>query len=162
MDVRKKILNLGFMNRTFGKKVVHVEAPHVFGENLKKHLLKYKSKCYCLTPTNYEYIDSFCGVNMSKKEFKNYLKEYYLSLKRMGIDLQIHVHLSMFPQLLPYRKKENMMKESYDFFVKDLGIVPKEVVFGWYASDKISEEIAHKLKLKVIKEHLHVYDWWMK
>jgi hypothetical protein len=162
MDIKKKILNLGFTNRNFGKKVVHVEAPHIFGEKLRKHLMKYKSKCYCLTPANYEYINSFCGINMSKKDFSDYLREYYLSLKKIGINLQMHVHLSMFPEILPYVKKEKMIKESYDFFIKDLGIVPKEIVFGWYASDKESEEIVHKLNLKIRKEHLHIYDWWMK
>ncbi len=162
MNIRKKILNLGFMNRNFGKKVVHVEAPHVFGEELKKHLIKYKSKCYCLTPANYEYISSFCGVNRSKKYFENYLKNYYSILKKFGVNLQLHVHLSMFPKILSYEKKEKMIKKSYDFFVKELGIIPKEIVFGWYASDKESEEIAHKLNLRIIKEHLHVYDWWMK
>jgi hypothetical protein len=162
MNIRKKILNLGFMNRYFGKKVVHVEAPHIFGEKLKKHLIKYKSKCYCITPVNYGYINSFFGINISERDFRNYLKRYYLSLKKAGINLQLHVHLSMFPKVLSYRKKEEMIKESYDFFVNDLGIIPKEIVFGWYASDKESEEIANKLNLRFIKEHLHVYDWWMK
>ena len=162
MNIKKKILNLGFMNRNFGKKVVHVEAPHIFGERLKKHLMKHKSKCYCLTPTNYEYINSFFGITMSKKEFENYLKRYYLELKKGGINLQPHIHLSMFPRILTYKKKEKMIKESYNFFVKELKINPKEIVFGWFASDKDSEEIANRLNLKIIREHLHVYDWWMR
>lgn len=160
--IKKKFLNLGFTNRNFGKRVIHVEAPHMFGKELKKHLIKYKSKCYCLTPTNYEYIDCFFGINKTKKDFKNFLKEYYLSLKKLGINLQIHVHLSMFPSNLKYKKKEEMIKSAYDFFVNDLKITPREIVFGWYASDEDSEEIAKKLGLKIVGEHLHIYDWWMK
>ncbi len=162
MKLKKKFLNLGITNRNFGKKVVHVEAPHLFGRRLKKHLSKYKSKCYCLTPINQEYINSFFGGRISKKDFDKFFKEYYLSLKNLGINLQLHVHLSMFPKVLPYNKKKKMIQEAYEFFVRELEIKPKEIVFGWYASDKDSEEIARKLGLKIRKEHLHFYDWWLK
>lgn len=161
-NLKKKIMNLRFTHKNFGKKVVHVEDPHLFGENLKKHLKKYNSKCYCLTPANYDYINSVSGITISKKEFSKFLKEYYLSLKKRGINLQPHVHLSKFPEFLPYSRKEKMIKEAYKFFTKELGIKPKEFVFGWYASDKDSENIVKNLGMKIIPSHFHIYDRWLK
>jgi len=158
----KKIKNLVSLNKLFGKKVVHVEAPHLFGEELKKHLLRYKSKCYCICPSNFEYVNSFFGIKENKKEFSALLKKYFLSIKDKGINLQLHVHLSMFPEKLSFRKKEEMINSSYNFFMNELKIKPKEIVFGWYASDNDAEEIAKTLGLKVIKEHFHIYDWWLK
>ena len=99
---------------------------------------------------------------MSKKEFHTFLKDYYLFLKKMKINLQPHVHLSMFPENLKNSVKEKMILEARNFFIKDLNIEPKEIVFGWYASDKFSRKIAESFGMKVINEHLHIYDWWMK
>ena len=162
MNLKKIFLNLIIMNRNFGKKVVHVESPHIFGEKLKKHLDKYHSKCYCICPANYEYVSSSFGIQMSRKKFYDFLKKYYLELKDKKINLQPHVHLSITPNTLPFKVKEKMMLSAYDFFVKELKIIPKEIVFGWYVSDKDSRAIAKKLNLKIVNEHLHVYDWWLK
>lgn len=160
----KKIRNHGFINRNFGKKVVHVEMaylPEIQGK-LIKHLRKYRSKCYCICPSNYDLVNVSFGISLSRKEYYDILKEFYLKLKNRGINLQLHVHLSMFPKNLPLSKKENLLKSAYNFFVKELKIKPKEIVFGWYASDKESIEIVKKLGLKIINEHLHIYDWWLK
>ncbi len=160
--IRRKILNLGFTNRNFGKKVIHVEAIHLTSEKLKKHLRKYHSKCYCICPENLTYSDAFFGVNMSKKEFYKTLKNKYLELKKMGINLQLHVHLAYFPEKLPYEKKKHMIESAYNFFIKELNITPREIVFGWYSSDRDSLNIAKNLGLRVRGEHLHIYDWWLK
>lgn len=161
LKLKKKFLNLGFTNRNFGKKVIHVEAIYFMHEKLKAHLKKYNSKCYCIGPSNYEYSDSFFGVNMSKKKFRESLKKYYLELKKIGVDLQMHVHLAYFPKRLPYKKKREMIKSTYDFFVKDLEIIPKEIVFGWYRADEDARKIASELNLRIREEHLHIYDWWL-
>ncbi len=161
MDFKKKFLNLGITNRNFGKGVVHVEGIYFTHEEMKEHVKKYHPTCYCIGPINYEYSDSFFASNMTKKEFNDSLKKHYLELKSLGANIQMHVHLAYFPGRLSYSKKEEMIKSTYDFFVNYLGIVPKEVVFGWYKSDKDAEQIAHNLGLKVRREHLHVYDWWL-
>ena len=158
--ISRKIKNLGFMNRRFGKKVVHVEAPHIFGEELKRHLEKYGSKCYCLCPENYDYVSVFL-LNMTRSQYKVFLKKYYLDLKKKGINLQLHVHLSMFPKNLSYKRKKFLIESAYNFFKKDLNIIPKDIVFGWYASDNDSRKIAGDLGLRIFNEHLHIYDWWL-
>lgn len=162
MNIRTKILNLGVINRIFGKRTVHVEAAHLKRKELIKHIKKYKSKCYCICPSNYHFVQSNIGIPMSLKEYEKSLKECYLELKNLGINLQLHVHLSMFPEYLSNEEKKGLIIGAYNFFKTELKIIPKEIVFGWYASDKESEEMAHRLNLKIIKEHLHVYDWWMK
>jgi hypothetical protein len=159
--LKRIILNLGFLNRIFGKKIIHLEGIYFTSKKLKKHLRKYKSKCYCVCPVNYEYFNSFLVTNLTKNEFYKSLKKNYLELKEMRISLQLHVHLALLPNRLSYAKKESMIKSAYDFFVKELDIVPTEIVFGWYSSDKESIEIANSFGLKVIKEHLHIYDWWL-
>lgn len=162
MNPITKFKNLGISNRLFGKGVVHVEMPHIAKDRLIRHLKIYKSKCYCICPSNYDYVNSTFGITLPRKEFHDFLKDFYTQLKEMGIDIQPHVHLSMIPENLPYSVKKELIVSAYNFFKEDLGIIPTEIVFGWYASDKESREIARELNLKIINEHLHVYDWWMK
>jgi len=157
-----KLKDIIIINKMLGKKVVHVEAPYLFKKPLIKHLEKYHSKCYCICPCNYPFVKSNYGMKKTLKEFNNYLKEFYLLLKSKGIDLQLHVHLSMFPKALSYDYKKKLIEDAYKFFKKDLGIIPKEIVFGWWAYDKESKRIAENLGLKIIEKELHVYDSWMK
>ncbi len=100
-------------------------------------------------------------MNVSKREFSKLLKEYYLSLKEKKVNLQLHVHLSMFPENLPYRRKKKLIVGAYNFFKNELKIIPKEIVFGWWAYDKEAEEIVKSLGLKIVDRHLHIYDWWL-
>jgi len=44
----------------------------------------------------------------------------------------------------------------------EIGIVLKEIVFGWYKWDKDCKKISDELNLKVINKHFHLYDWWLK
>lgn len=159
--IKKKIKNHIRTNKAFGKKVVHVEMAHITQDKLTKHLEKHSSKCYCLGPSNYDYVNSHLGVTLSKEEYHENIKEYYLKLKAMGIDLQPHVHLSRFPENLSNNAKEKLIMDTYNFFINDLEIKPTEIVFGWYASDDFSRELANKLGMKVIGEHLHIYDYWL-
>lgn len=159
---KMNLKNLGILNRMFGKRIVHIEAIHLTYEKLVKHLKKYKSKCYCITPSNYNLTKGYFGIEFSKKEYYNKLKRKYLDLKEMGVNLQLHVHLAIFPQELGYKIKKELIEDAYNFFISELNIIPKEIVLGWYASDKDSKEIAKNLGLKIIPEHFHIYDWWLK
>jgi hypothetical protein len=155
------IKDLGFLNRLFGHKAIHVEAPHLFGKSLMNHLKKYNSVCYCICPSNYEFVKANFGLKMSKKEFFNFLQNYYRSLKLFS-NLQLHVHLSMFPKVLSFEDKKKLIEEAYLFFKEQVKKIPTEIVFGWYMADDEALMIAKNLKLKVVGRHLHLYDWWMK
>jgi hypothetical protein len=155
--------DLLILNKIFGKKVIHVEAPHIFSEKLIKHLAKYKSRCYCICPINSDYILSNFGGAESKKELEKKLKEIYLRLKEKGAFLQLHVHISMCPKFVSYKKKKELIEGAYNFFVKELRIKPREIVFGWWAYDKECEEICRELNLNIKgNKEFHVYDWWLK
>ena len=156
------IKDIMFLNKIFGRNIIHVESPHIFRDKLTFFLEKYDSKCYCITPTNYLFVKANYGINYSEKEFREFLKEYYLELKEKGINLQLHVHLSINPKLLPYQEKKNKIEEAYLFFRNELDITPTEIVFGWWAYDEEAEEVTKRLDLKIIKKHLHIYDSWIK
>jgi len=157
-----KIKDLRFLNNLFGKKIIHLETPHIHGEKLLKHLKKYRDcKVYCLTPINYDFVNVEFGLKLSKKQYQKFLIEYYSKLKK-DCNLQLHVHLNQYPENLSNHQKEKMIKEAYSFFINQLKIKPTEIVFGWYASDKSSEDIAISLGLKIIRRHLHIYDRWIK
>ena len=53
-----------------------------------------------------------------------------------------------------------MMKEAVSWYKSKIG-TPKEIVFGWFKSDTFLEKLASKFNLKVVKEHFHIYDWWL-
>jgi len=76
--------------------------------------------------------------------------------------MQLHVHLSMFLKKMSKKRKEELINESFKFFVKEIGVIPTEIVFGWWSYDKESKKIAKSLGLKIIDKHYHVYDWWLK
>lgn len=154
--------DLRILNKRFGKKVVHVESIHLTYNKLLKHLAKHKSKCYCICPSNYYLTKGYFGIKSSKEDYYKELRGKYLALKDRGINLQLHVHLAMFPEELDYKTKEEIIKGAYDFFVNELDIIPVEIVFGWYVSDKDSDNIVRNLGLKIVPQHFHTYDWWLK
>jgi len=150
------------LNRRFGKSVIHVETPYLFGNRLLNHVKSRRGcKCYCLSPVNYDYVMAEFGISMSRQKYKLFLIKYYKELGRFS-DLQLHVHLSQYPDQLSEAEKKKRILDSYNFFVKDLGIQPKEILFGWYTSDRFSEEISRSLGLKIRGRHLHLYDRWIK
>lgn len=145
-----------------GRNVIHVETPHISKDKLLSYAKKYKPKCYCITPVNYDFVAAEFGINKTRKEFEKELVKIYMKLKKTGADLQLHVHLTQFPEMLPNEKKKNMLKEAYDFFVDKIKIRPREVVFGWYASDAYIENFSKNIGLKIIGPHFHTYDRWIK
>ena len=66
----------------------------------------------------------------------------------------------MFPEFVNKSKKKKMMKEAVSWYKSKIG-TPKEIVFGWFKSDAFLEKLASKFNLKVVKEHFHIYDWWL-
>ena len=158
----KGILNRRFFHEKWGKKIIHVEAPHLTEKELLNHIKKYRSKCYCITPANYNYVKGNFGFNGNEKEFKDSLKKIYLKLKEMKIKLEPHIHLSLYPEKMNFNEKEKLIKEVFQFFINDLKVIPKEVVFGWTKFDPESIEIVRKLNARTIKDkHFHIYDFWL-
>jgi len=147
------------INNALGKKVIHAETIYVdeHYSKLLEHVKKYRCKCYCITPANYEIIHQQFVINKTKEEYAAVLKERYNELKKYA-DLQLHVHLAVLPQRLSKEEKERLIKEAHNFFVNELNITPKEIVFGWFASDSDSEETAKSLGMKVIGSHYHIYE----
>jgi len=148
-----------FLSRIFGKHVIHVETIHIdeHFKNLLNHVKKYKCKCFCMTPENYDMANIEFVIGKSKRDYANILKERYNALKNYA-DLQLHVHLAVLPERLSKERKYHLIKSAYDFFITELGITPKEIVFGWFASDAEADEIAKSMGLKIIRAHYHLYD----
>lgn len=153
-----KIKDIRTFNRWFGKKVIHVETPHIHKKKLIEYSKKRKPLCFCIIPTNFDYIKSEFGLNLSKKQYKELLKKVYLTMKKIGVELQPHVHLCVFLKQMSDREKAKKIKEAYNFFVKDLKIKPTKIVFGWWSYDNFCKKLCKKLGMKIIDRHFHLYD----
>ena len=163
LEQKMNLKDFLILNKIFGRGLIHIEAPHLFKGKLLSYLQKNKSKCYCICPINFEYVMSNFGGVESENELKQKLKKIYLKFKEMGIFLQLHVHISMYPQMVSYKKKKRLIEGAYNFFLKELEIRPKEIVFGWWAYDQECQRICKRLNLKIInKKEFHIYDWWLK
>jgi len=144
---------------------VHTEAifyEDVWDEIKDKMGQKEILKWYVMTPVNYNYFKSYFEVDYTKKEISKIMKERYLEMIREGEELQLHIHLH--PTMkIGYTKQEKRIKEAVEWFEKNLGFKPKEIVFGWWLWDDNSEMIAGKYNLKIIKfddyNAIHDYDW---
>lgn len=159
-----KIPLITTLHKMLGKRAVHVETIHidVHFAKLIQHVKRYRPKCYCITPEDYEFAKVEFGVTMSEMEFFELVKQRYLVLKDLGADLQLHVHVAVLPEMLTTARKRKKMYDSNNFFVDQLGIKPTEIVFGWLVDDNELRKIATELNLKVIGEHFHIYDRWLK
>ena len=157
-----KFFNRRIFHKLFGNKIIHIEAPYMTEKKLTEHIIKYNPKCYCITPINYEYMKSNFGCKLNKDELSKFLKKYYLKLKEKGVDLQLHVHLSIYLKNMTSQEKRKMITGAYLFFKNELGIIPKEIVFGWTTFDQETLTIVKELNiLPITFKHFHVYDFWL-
>src|SRR3989338_9098181 len=104
-----EFFNRRIFHKILGKAIIHVEAPHLSERELLKHLEKYNSTCYCITPINYDYVRHDIGCSLSEKQFHDFLKNFYLTLKKKGINLQLHVHLSQILGKMPIWEKKRLI-----------------------------------------------------
>ena len=149
------------LNKLFGKKEIHIECPQITEKKLIPFLLKYRPECYCLCPVNYAYIRIHFGMDMTKEAFKSYLKNFYLKMKKEGISLNLHVHVSRYPERTSNKIKRDMILQAYNFFKKELGIKPTKIIFGWYKYDEYCKKVCDELGLKIMGQNWHVYDFWL-
>ena len=115
------------------------------------------SKWYVMTPTNADYFKSEFNVNTSKASLSKILKERYGWMIKQGARLELHIHLSMIMNNISYKEQEKMFKESIDWMKKEIGIIPKEFVPGWWAYNKDTLALCKKYELKMIHERDYDY-----
>ncbi len=145
-----------------GKHIMHMESPHFNTDSIIKYCKKYKPKCYCITPVNYEFVKYTHWTDLGKKEYEEFLIKLYKKLLKIGINLQLHVHISHPPETASREIKKFMITSAYNFFKNKLNIKPTEIVLGWFAVDYEIEEICNSLNLKVIGWSPYIYDSWCK
>jgi len=146
----------------FKKMTIHVEAividdvwEEIQGKFGKIH------KWYVMTPANYEFTKAYFNLKINKTEFEKIMKQRYLDMIRRGEKLQLHIHLH--PTMkITYEEQEKLISKSIDWFKKELKLIPKEIVFGWWRYNQDTIEILRKYKLKLIKfddyNSIHDYD----
>lgn len=144
---------------------VHTEAAFIdeVWEEIQKKVKKNEVyKWYLMTPANYDYFKGSFQTLLTKEEISNILKERYLWLKEKKQKIEIHIHLDLLASM-KYQRQKEIIKESLRWFEKELGLRPKEVVFGWWMFNKDSERICKEMGLKIRKQNdfksLHDYNW---
>jgi peptidoglycan/xylan/chitin deacetylase (PgdA/CDA1 family) len=117
-----------------------------------------------MTPANYEMFRAFFNVKLSKQQISKVMKERYLWLIKNGQRVQLHAHLTKLMNI-SYQEQEKLIRNSVEWFTKNLGFFPKEFVPGWWAYNKDTEKILSKLNIRLIKEEefraTHDYNWIM-
>jgi len=128
---------------------------------IKKFSLKHKAIWFVLTPENVDYVKVEMGFNGTKKKYEKIILKRYKWLQRHDQEIQLHVHLSMYPELIDKKEKERIITKAYKWLVSN-GFIPTKIVFGWWIYDDEMLEIAKNLGLKVVGyydyKHIHDYD----
>jgi hypothetical protein len=137
----KRILNNHYLNKFFGKQNLFIERAEKTSDKVLEYLREHDVKrCFCVAPEKGEYVEKYANLYSEIK-------------KREDIEIVMHVHL---------KDKDNELQVlSAIFFFANLGIYPDKIVFGWWREDEGTERICNKFKLKIIKQHYHIYDFWL-
>ena len=119
-------------------------------------------KWYVMTPTNADYFKSEFNINVSRSSLSKILKERYGWMVKQGVRLELHMHLSMVMNNISYKEQEKMFKESLGWMKKELGIIPKEFVPGWWSFNEDTLKLCKKYGLKIVHErdydYIHDFD----
>jgi len=164
IEGKRDLRSLKVLNLLFGKRVLFVERPHETFPEIERYIQEQKvKKVYLLTPENW--VDEIRRTSkISKKNFERVFERVVSLLKRNGIKIVLHLHLTPTPQELSFKYKFERTKRALKYLER-LGIAPKEVAYGWWRKshrDKDLEIVAKKLGLKLAKREFHVYDYWLK
>ena len=112
---------------------------------------------HVMTPVNEFIYRSSFNIKKSKKEIARIMKERYLWMKERGQRIELHIHLSLTMKNMTYAEQDKMFKESLDWMKKELGIVPKEFVPGWWSFNEDTIKLCKKYGLKMIRERDYDY-----
>lgn len=142
---------------------VHTETIHDkwVWKGIKKYSSKHKAIWFVFTPENIDYVKAQAGFKGTKKDYEKIILERYKWLQRHGQEIQLHIHLTMYPELISKTEKEKTIKKAYNWLVSN-GFNPTKIVFGWWIYDDDMVNISERLGLKVVGyydyKHLHDYD----
>ncbi len=120
-------------------------------------------KWYVMTPVNKDYFKSEFNIKLSEEKLSKIMKDRYRWMLKEGQKLELHIHLSMVMSNMSYKEQEKLFRESIRWMRKELGIVPKEFVPGWWTYDDNTLKLCKKFGLKMIYprdyDFVHDYDW---
>lgn len=111
-----------------------------------------------MTPTNKPYVEGNFGP--VDGDYDKKLEQAYLSLHQKGYLIQLHVHLSKVPNMLPFSHKKDVISAAYRW-MRDIGLDPTELVLGWWNNEEGVDKIAEQLGLRLVKrsEYRVVHDY---
>ncbi len=145
---------------------VHTEAimiDSIWGK-IKEKVKTWKVKIwYIMTPANMPYFRSEFNIKMSKNKLSKVMKTRYKWMLNQGQKLELHIHLSHVMNNISYKEQDMLFKESINWMKKELGIIPKEFVPGWWSYNKDTLKLCKKYNLKMIYpkdyDFTHDFHW---
>jgi peptidoglycan/xylan/chitin deacetylase (PgdA/CDA1 family) len=156
----------GWLVSRFRPLAVHTELimdDDVWSEIKKRVLNNEVHVWHVMTPVNYNLYKTSFNIKHSKKRVSDIMKERYLWMKKRNQKIELHIHLSLTMKNMTYDEQDKMFKESLDWMEKELGIVPKEFVPGWWSYNNDTLNLCKKYGLKMIYErdydYTHDYHW---
>jgi hypothetical protein len=116
---------------------------------------------YVTTPYNLAYTNGLLNSKYTEEQLSEIMKTRYKWLIENNQRVQLHVHLSATLNMT-FDKQNELIVDSLNWFKRDLGIHPTEIVFGWWQYNLFSEMISKSLGLKIINfadyNSFHDYD----
>jgi len=154
-----------FISR-FKPLTVHTEAimiDSIWGKIQEEVKKKRVLKWYVMTPTNMHYFRSEFNIRMSRQKVSRLLKERYKWLLNHNQKLEPHIHISHVMNNISYKEQDKLFKESLKWMKKELNVVPKEFVPGWWSFNEDTLKLCAKYNLKMVYErdydYTHDYHW---
>lgn len=132
------------------EKTIHVEA--IVREDLWQKLKMLIGKGYVwfvITPTNYDYCNSYFNLKMTKEEFTKILIERINTLKDANEEIQLHIHLCNVKLFLDKPLQDEKFKEAL-LFMNSIGIQPEKFAPGWNSFDDYTIKLAKKYGFKFL------------
>lgn len=131
---------------------VHCEALHIsrVEYGLKGFLKEQESvvPLFCVTPSNKSYVQGTFGP--VGKSYVQKLEACYLRLRELGNPIQLHVHLTLVPNVLSWQKKFDLVYQGLKW-MRSIGLSPTELALGWWMGDRDLVDIALRLELRLVE-----------
>ncbi|MEE9379173.1 MAG: hypothetical protein V3V33_14195 [Candidatus Lokiarchaeia archaeon] len=140
--------------RDVKEKTVHTEAfmRNDLWNSIKNKIIGKAYTWFVITPADYEYCKIYFNINIDKNKFTNTLKERIKFLKDNNEEIQLHIHLCMYKNLLDNKLQERKFHEAMDF-MNSLDIKPNKFVAGWWIFNRKTVNIAKKYGFKEIFDY---------
>lgn len=146
---------------------IHTECMHK--ENVWKATQKFvksgnSALWFVVTPENFDFVKTETGVSMDQKKWEKTIADRYKWLKDQGQEIQLHVHLrikmSMYSKEEAIKDIEKKISGSIRW-LKNIGIVPDKIVFGWWSFNDYAVKFANKNNMQVMGrlENYFIHDY---